>query len=106
MDSTLKNIFGGLMVGAAVISFTMVSFSDAVLADNAKMDNFISSKDGHTRYPGDKSVDGGTVRLNGTEKGAYIEKCRWVMNSNFGKGFGLTQRCVRYTMENTQAPSE
>jgi len=96
MNSNLKNIFGGLMVGAA-----LVSFSGTLLADNGHMDNFINSKDGHTRYPGDKSVDGGTVRLKGTEKGAYIEKCRWVMNSNFGKGFGLTQRCVRYTMDNT-----
>lgn len=96
MNTNFKNIFGSIVLGAA-----MISFAGASNADNGKMDNFVSSKDGHTRYPGDKSVDGGTIRLKGTEKGAYIEQCRWVMNSNFGKGFGLTQRCIRHTMDNT-----
>lgn len=100
MNSKLKNIFGGFMVGAALVSLSAVSY-----ADNGRMDNFVSSKE-HVRFPGDKAVEGGTVRLKGTEKGAYIEKCRWVMNSSFGKGFGLTQQCVRYTMDNTGGAAE
>lgn len=54
------------------------------------------------RYPGDQAFEGGTVRFTGPEKGPYVERCRWVARPGiYGIPFGLTQRCVRYTLENT-----
>ncbi len=56
----------------------------------------------HTRYPGDVSYSFGTARLQGPDKGPYVERCTWgASNTLFGLPLGLTQRCVRYTNENT-----
>ena len=56
----------------------------------------------HRRYPGDVSYSFGTARLHGPDKGPYVERCTWsASNSLFGIPLGLTQRCVRYTNENT-----
>jgi hypothetical protein len=56
----------------------------------------------HVRYPGDSKIPQGNIRTDGRDKGAYIERCSWSFNPDFGKGFGLTQRCRRYTIKNTQ----
>lgn len=56
----------------------------------------------HARYPGDASLRGGNARRSGTERGAYIEKCRWFFNPSVSKGFGLSQTCFRYTLKNTR----
>lgn len=54
------------------------------------------------RYPGDQAFAGGTVRFTGPEKGPYVERCHWTAQPGiYGIPFGLTQRCVRYTLENT-----
>ena len=54
------------------------------------------------RYPGDQAFAGGTVRVHGPEKGPYVERCHWTATPGIlGSPFGLTQRCVRYTLENT-----
>jgi hypothetical protein len=54
------------------------------------------------RYPGDQAFAGGTVRMQGPEKGPYIERCYWTANTNLVEGpIGLTQRCYRHTLENT-----
>lgn len=54
------------------------------------------------RYPGDQALEDGAVRMQGPEKGPYVERCTWSMNNPFNDVLGLTQRCVRYTLENTQ----
>ena len=54
------------------------------------------------RYPGDQALADGAVRMRGPEKGPYVERCTWSMNNPFNDVLGLTQRCVRYTLENTQ----
>jgi hypothetical protein len=54
------------------------------------------------RYPGDQAIAGGTVRMQGPEKGPYIERCYWTANTNLLEGpIGFTQRCYRHTLENT-----
>ena len=54
------------------------------------------------RYPGDQAFAGGTVRTEGPEQGPYIERCHWTANTDVLNGpLGLTQRCFRYTLENT-----
>ena len=54
------------------------------------------------RYPGDQAFAGGTVRMQGPEKGPYIERCYWTVNTNLLEGpLGFTQRCYRHTLENT-----
>ncbi len=58
--------------------------------------------DVHRIYPGDVSYSFGNARLTGPDKGPYIERCTWsASNTLFGVPLGLTQRCVRYTNENT-----
>ena len=54
------------------------------------------------RYPGDVAFKEGTIRLSGPDKGPYVERCTWHFNTGVSKGFGLTQTCVRYTLENTK----
>lgn len=54
------------------------------------------------RYPGDQAFAGGTVRMQGPEKGPYIERCHWTAKPGiFGLPIGLTQSCYRHTLENT-----
>ena len=58
--------------------------------------------DVHTRYPGDVSYSFGTARLKEPDKGPYVERCTWsASNTLFGVPLGLTQRCIRYTNQNT-----
>lgn len=52
--------------------------------------------------PGDQAFEGGAVRFTGPEKGPYIERCYWTFNNPFNSPLNPTQRCVRYTLENTQ----
>jgi len=54
------------------------------------------------RFPGDVAFKEGTIRLNGPDKGPYVERCSWHLNPDVSKGFGLTQTCARYTLENTK----
>lgn len=54
------------------------------------------------RYPGDQAFAGGSVRFRGPEKGPYVERCRWTVNTGvLDAPLGLTQRCYRHTLENT-----
>ena len=53
------------------------------------------------RYPGDVAFKEGTIRMSGPEKGPYVERCTWSFRTSGTKGFGLTQSCMRYTLDNT-----
>ncbi len=54
------------------------------------------------RYPGDQAFAGGTVRMQGPEKGPYVERCNWSAKPGiFGLPYGFTQTCYRHTLENT-----
>lgn len=54
------------------------------------------------RYPGDQAFHTGTVRIHGPDEGPYVERCVWTAEGAFyGLPLGLTQRCYRYTLENT-----
>jgi len=52
-------------------------------------------------YPGDQALDGGAARFRGPDKGAYVERCYWTLNDPWTSPLNPTQRCVRYTLENT-----
>ncbi len=56
-------------------------------------------------YPGDQALgyggEGG-ARTEGPDKGPYIDRCFWTFNNPFDSPLNPTQRCVRYTLENTQ----
>jgi len=87
------------LVFAAIAGLTVLSVPTQAEPDpTARYDTRI---DVGIRYPGDKALKEGTVRVEGPEKGAYIEKCFWSLNPNIGKGFGLTQTCKRFTLKNT-----
>jgi len=79
-----------------------VSMTGTAFAERDEMARHETRIDTGVRYPGDVALKEGTVRIKGPDKGAYIERCHLFFNPNFGKGFGLTQRCMRYTMENTK----
>lgn len=53
-------------------------------------------------YPGDQAFEGGTVRFQGPDQGPYVERCYWTFNNPFNSPLNPTQRCIRYTLENTQ----
>ena len=62
-----------------------------------------SQIDLHRRYPGDRPLQGGNVRSEGPEQGAYVERCTWHARETFlGLPWGFSQRCRRHTLENTQ----
>jgi hypothetical protein len=79
---------------------------DAALAGPSGRDTTFQMRNHKTfsirRYPGDQAFAGGTVRMQGPEKGPYVERCHWTASTGeFGIPFGFTQRCHRYTLENT-----
>lgn len=84
------------------VALTSTSFSGLVLAESDPMARHETKIDVGVRYPGDHALKDGTVRTEGTEKGAYIERCTWSFNPKVSKGFGLTQNCFRYTLKNTR----
>ncbi len=86
---------------AVITSASLTGFSGNAVAEHDPSANYGTNINVGIRYPGDRALKEGTVRVKGPEKGAYIEKCRWGLNPNLGKGFGLTQSCVRYTLKNT-----
>ena len=54
------------------------------------------------RYPGDQAFAGGTVRMQGPDKGPYVERCSWSAKPGvFGLPTEFTQSCYRHTLENT-----
>ena len=85
---------------AAAISFT--GMTSIARAESDPMARHQTRIDTGVRFPGDVAFKEGTIRTSGPDKGAYIERCHLFFNPDFGKGFGLTQRCVRYTMKNTK----
>jgi len=85
---------------AAAISFT--GMTSIARAESDPMARHQTRIDTGVRFPGDVAFKEGTIRTSGPDKGAYIERCNWVFDPNVSKGFGLTQHCIRYTMENTK----
>ena len=85
---------------AIVVGF--LGTAGTALAERDEMARHQTRIDPGVRYPGDIALKEGTVRMKGPDKGAYIERCSWKFDPTFGKGFGLTQSCVRYTMGNTK----
>jgi hypothetical protein len=92
--------------GLAAISMAILTAATAAEARSPGRDptfqlrNFQSFYE--KRYPGDQAFEGGTVRFTGPDKGPYVERCYWTAQPGiYGLPFGFTQRCVRYTLENT-----
>jgi hypothetical protein len=93
-------------VGLAAAGLIVAGAADGVLAGPKGHDTTFQMRDPKTfsirRYPGDQAFAGGTVRMQGPEKGPYVERCHWTASTGeFGIPFGFTQRCHRYTLENT-----
>jgi hypothetical protein len=94
-------------IGLAAAGLMLLATADAALAGPPNgHDTTFQMRNQKTfsirRYPGDQAFAGGTVRMQGPEKGPYIERCYWTANTNFLEGpLGLTQRCYRHTLENT-----
>jgi hypothetical protein len=94
-------------IGFAAAGLMLLATADAALAGPPNgHDTTFQMRNQKTfsirRYPGDQAFAGGTVRMQGPEKGPYIERCYWTANTNLLEGpLGLTQRCYRHTLENT-----
>ena len=93
-------------IGLAAAGLVLLATAEAGLADPAGRDPTFQMRNWHShsiqRYPGDQAFAGGTVRFQGPDKGPYVERCTWTANPNvLDAPLGLTQRCVRYTLENT-----
>jgi hypothetical protein len=93
-------------IGLAAAGLMLAVAAEASLAGQSGRDPTFQQRTWESRfiqrYPGDQAFAGGTVRFQGPEKGPYVERCHWTANPGvFGAPFGLTQRCVRYTLENT-----
>ncbi len=55
------------------------------------------------RFPGDRAIGDGHARTMGPDQGPYVERCHWIARDTFfGLPWGFTQRCQRYTLENTE----
>jgi hypothetical protein len=92
--------------GLAAALLVATGASHATLADPKGHDTTFRLRNQQSffvkRYPGDQAFAGGTVRMEGPEQGPYIERCHWTANADLLSGpLGLTQRCFRYTLENT-----
>ena len=92
-------------VGLAAVGLMFLGTLEASLAGPSR-DSTLQMRNHKTlsiqRYPGDQAFAGGTVRMQGPNKGPYVERCHWTAESGaFGIPFGFTQRCHRYTLENT-----
>ncbi|MFW6077044.1 MAG: hypothetical protein ACOC71_04770 [Hyphomicrobiales bacterium] len=93
-------------IGLAAAGCMLLGTLEASLAGPSGRDTTFQMRNHKTfsirRYPGDQAFAGGTVRMQGPNKGPYVERCHWTAESGvFGAPFGLTQRCHRYTLENT-----
>jgi hypothetical protein len=93
-------------IGFAAAGLVLLATADASLADSSGRDPTFQMRNHQTffiqRYPGDQAFAGGTVRFQGPDKGPYVERCHWTAESGvLGAPFGFTQRCHRYTLENT-----
>lgn len=85
----------------AVTALTTLHQASAI-AESDPMARYEPRIDTGVRFPGDQAIKEGTVRSQNPEKGAYIERCSWSFKNDVNKGFGLTQTCIRYTLENTK----
>ena len=98
---------GGLLGRAGVAAAALAVAATPLMADgNSGRDPTFQMRNPATffekRYPGDQAFAGGTVRFTGPEKGPYVERCHWTAEAGiFGLPFNFTQRCLRYTNENT-----
>ena len=93
-------------IGLAAAGLMLLATGDAVAGPPNGHDTTFQMRNQKSfsirRYPGDQAFAGGTVRMQGPEKGPYIERCYWTANTNLLEGpIGLTQRCYRHTLENT-----
>jgi len=100
----MSRVFG--TIGLAAAGLVLLGTLDAGLAVAGERDPTFGMNDHKTfsiqRYPGDKAFAGGTVRMQGPDKGPYVERCNWSAKPGvFGLPFGFTQTCYRYTLENT-----
>ena len=101
---SMSRVFG--TVGLAAAGLVVLGTLDAALADSRGRDPTFGMSDHKSffiqRYPGDQAFAGGTVRMQGPDKGPYVERCSWSAKPGvFGLPFGFTQTCYRYTLENT-----
>ena len=97
-------VFG--TIGLAAAGLVMLGTLDAAFAGPSGRDSTFQLRNHETffikRYPGDQAFAGGTVRMQGPDKGPYVERCTWSAKPGiFGLPFGLTQTCYRHTLENT-----
>jgi hypothetical protein len=93
-------------IGLAAAGLMVLGTLDAALAGPGGRDPTFQMRNAKTfsvqRYPGDQAFAGGTVRMQGPEKGPYVERCSWSAQPGvYGLPFGFTQSCFRYTLENT-----
>ncbi len=93
--SRTQAVFIALVAGFSGLSGAALAESDPMARHQTRIDTGV-------RFPGDVAFKEGTIRTSGPEKGAYIERCTWGFKPDTSKGFGLTQTCIRYTMENTK----
>jgi hypothetical protein len=56
----------------------------------------------HARYQNDIAYEFGTVSQRGAKKTPYVERCYWTAKPGTFFLSGLTQVCMRYTLENTE----
>lgn len=90
----LSAVIFGCTIGLTALTGNALAEFDEMSRNQEKLDVGV-------RYPGDTAFKEGTIRTSGPEKGPYVERCTWGFKPT-GKGFGLTQTCRRYTLENTK----
>ena len=100
----MSKVFG--TVGLAAAGLMMLGAFDAAVADAGGRDPTFQMRNARSfsiqRYPGDQAFAGGTVRMQGPEKGPYVERCSWSAKPGiFGLPTEFTQTCYRHTLENT-----
>ena len=98
MYSSKSFRFSRIMV-AGLIGLAPVS--SAAIAGSAGNDG--NSFNQHVRYPKDRAIKEGNFQMINGKMVPYVEKCRWIFGKKpNGTGFGLTQVCRRYTLDNTE----
>ena len=93
-------------IGLAAAGLVLLGTLDAALADASGRDPTFQMRNHRSffvqRYPGDQAFAGGTVRMQGPDKGPYVERCSWSAKPGvFGVPTEFTQSCYRHTLENT-----
>ncbi len=96
-----------LLSAALPLAFVLIQSSPGTAKGGPDANQFGRSGerlgDVHVRYPGDVGYSFGNTRKAGPDKGAYIERCRWISTKQFfGIPLGYQQRCVRYNNTNTR----